>query len=313
LLEQVVERDPNFAPGWAWLAQVRGLTALFSDRAGEASKEGEVLREAEEAAARKAIALAPGYSGGYAALASSFNNRGRWSEAMDLFKQGLALDQDDSELLNDYASVLVRLGYLKEGLDARERVHLLEPLIPIYNRQRAQALLANGNTAAALSELERLSRPGAGTFLSPLFLAQAYSQQARFAEAIDLFNRALSDPSYPTTGVYARPLAEAVVQVLRAAANKSEPPARLPDFYSELNFVYAHTSAPERMLDWPEKALKEGDFRPLSFVWWPTPSSVRKTERFKALMRNAGFVDYWRMRGWPDLCKPIGANDFACE
>ena len=40
---------------------------------------------------------------------------------------------------------------------------------------------------------------------------------------------------------------------------------------------------------------------------------LRKTERFKALMRDAGFVKYWRARGWPDLCHPVGADDFACQ
>ena len=40
---------------------------------------------------------------------------------------------------------------------------------------------------------------------------------------------------------------------------------------------------------------------------------VRKTERFKALVRKAGLVDYWRARGWPDLCRPMGADDFVCD
>ena len=105
----------------------------------------------------------------------------------------------------------------------------------------------------------------------------------------------------------------AAEQVLRAQASKSDPPAQLPDFYSELNFVYAYTGAPERVLDWPEKAVKEGDYRPLQYVWWPTPPSVRKTERFKTLMRNAGVVDYWRAHTWPDLCRPLGADDFVCD
>jgi hypothetical protein len=51
----------------------------------------------------------------------------------------------------------------------------------------------------------------------------------------------------------------------------------------------------------------------LRYGWWPMPSSVRKTERFKTLVRDAGFVDIWRVRGWPDLCRPVGANDFECE
>jgi hypothetical protein len=39
---------------------------------------------------------------------------------------------------------------------------------------------------------------------------------------------------------------------------------------------------------------------------------LRKTERFKAYVRKAGLVDYWRARGWPDLCRPVGEDDFIC-
>jgi len=40
---------------------------------------------------------------------------------------------------------------------------------------------------------------------------------------------------------------------------------------------------------------------------------LRKTERFQSLVRKAGLVDYWRERGWPDLCRPVGADDFVCD
>ena len=50
--------------------------------------------------------------------------------------------------------------------------------------------------------------------------------------------------------------------VLRAVAEKSHPPASLPDFHSELHFVYAYTSKPERMLEWPERALRTETFVP---------------------------------------------------
>ena len=61
-----------------------------------------------------------------------------------------------------------------------------------------------------------------------------------------------------------------------------------------------------------ENETKAGNPFVLRYVWWPMPSSVRKTERFKAFVRNAGFVDYWRVRGWPEFCRPIGADDFVC-
>jgi hypothetical protein len=30
-------------------------------------------------------------------------------------------------------------------------------------------------------------------------------------------------------------------------------------------------------------------------------------------MRNIGLVEHWRARGWPDLCRPVGADDFVCD
>jgi len=39
---------------------------------------------------------------------------------------------------------------------------------------------------------------------------------------------------------------------------------------------------------------------------------VRRTQRFKTVVRDFGFVDYWRARGWPAQCRPA-ADDFVCD
>jgi hypothetical protein len=82
---------------------------------------------------------------------------------------------------------------------------------------------------------------------------------------------------------------------------------------AELGFIYAYVGAPERELEYPEQAVKEGSLATMGVVWRPSTAPVRKTERFKTLMRNAGLVDYWRARGWPDLCSPMGTDDFVCD
>ena len=48
-------------------------------------------------------------------------------------------------------------------------------------------------------------------------------------------------------------------------------------------------------------------------TWSPLLHDARGTERFKKLMRDFGLVDYWRARGWPDLCVAQGETDFACD
>jgi hypothetical protein len=40
---------------------------------------------------------------------------------------------------------------------------------------------------------------------------------------------------------------------------------------------------------------------------------VRKLPGFKAMVREAGLVDYWRAHGWPDYCRPVGDADFSCS
>jgi hypothetical protein len=76
---------------------------------------------------------------------------------------------------------------------------------------------------------------------------------------------------------------------------------------AELNFVYAHVGALDRVMEYPERAVKVGNLAVgLYLLLDPLYEPLRKTERFKRLMRDAGLVDYWRARGWPDLCRPIG-------
>ena len=95
-------------------------------------------------------------------------------------------------------------------------------------------------------------------------------------------------------------------------------PATLPalDFaQGELGFVYVYVGAPDRVLDYPERLVASNGLivQAVRYLWSPEFAPVRKTERFKAFVRAAGFVDYWRARGWPDHCRPVGADDFACD
>jgi tetratricopeptide (TPR) repeat protein len=257
-----------------------------------------------EAAARKAIALDPDYVGGYAALAGADSWQGKWIEAIDLAKKGLSVDQNDPELLNNYSETLRALGYLKEALSIRERLALLEPLSVLYRRQTADLMLANGMFDAGIKELENLK----GAAVAMLYLAPAYARQGRFEEAADTL---LQFPFGPQAREFQK-LINVAVPVLRAAANKSKPPGQLPAF-DEMGFVYLYAGVPQRILDWPEKAMKNGDYRPMVALWWPVPPNVRMTERFKTLVRQAGLVDYWKTRGWPPQCHPTTGDDFACN
>jgi hypothetical protein len=51
----------------------------------------------------------------------------------------------------------------------------------------------------------------------------------------------------------------------------------------------------------------------LQFAWTPLMQDVRSHPAFKSMLEELGLDDYWREAGWPEHCRPVGADDFACS
>ena len=65
-----------------------------------------------------------------------------------------------------------------------------------------------------------------------------------------------------------------------------------------------------------EPGFGEGTMAQYSHVaFWNAPYyGLRAHPGFKALLVQAGIVDYWRQTGrWGDGCAPLGAQDFQCR
>jgi hypothetical protein len=91
-------------------------------------------------------------------------------------------------------------------------------------------------------------------------------------------------------------------RVLRLAPTRVSLPQTLP---TNLQFVFLYVGAPERAL---HIGSAVGDP-----VWLPAAAGLRKSQDFKTRIRDEGLVDYWRAHGWPDLCHPVGKDNFACN
>jgi hypothetical protein len=77
------------------------------------------------------------------------------------------------------------------------------------------------------------------------------------------------------------------------------------------SFIYLYVGAPERALEPYEEGGRSAS--DIAILWHPTYAAVRKTERFKKIMRDEGLVDCWRERGWPEFCRPTRPDDFECH
>ena len=81
-------------------------------------------------------------------------------------------------------------------------------------------------------------------------------------------------------------------------------PNDLPELAAELNFVYAHVGALDRVLEYPERVAKINNMGSgFAMIWDPLYAPVRKTQRFKSYSL-VGLMDYWRARGWPISAAP---------
>jgi hypothetical protein len=137
--------------------------------------------------------------------------------------------------------------------------------------------------------------------------AEAYAMVGRFDDAAAQILRINLNNFGP-----GQPMEEAA-RLISTAPTKVSDPKALPAWHQWVNWVYAYVGAPERLLDYPERALEANEMHRVFRLFTREYAPVRNTERFKTLVRDMGLVDYWKARGWPDLCRPVGANDFACE
>jgi TolB-like protein/cytochrome c-type biogenesis protein CcmH/NrfG len=315
VLESAVARDPGYAPAWALLSRAYSLAPFFDPalRRGTPEEARRVVQSSlnsAERAAREAVRLDTRNAAGHAALAYVQARAGNWAVSEATFRQALELDPNEPEVLDTFSQTLVTIGRLKDALSLREKLRALEPFVPLFNTVTAEIMQINGQSRASIPVLEGVPANTATGLNRNIYLARAYASVGRYAEASDILL------ATPQTDQVSRRSLEDAAQLLRTAPAKASVPQSLPALEGELSFVYIYVGAPDRILEYSERSIALRNWMNATgtrYLWLPEAAPVRKTERFKTLVRNAGMVDYWRARGWPDLCRPMGTDDFECD
>jgi TolB-like protein/DNA-binding SARP family transcriptional activator len=307
LLEEVVAGNPDHAPAWAYLAQ--GYIFALNYHPAWLSGDFEILEPIAaasmpkaERAARRAVQLDPNLADGYALLGLTLELRGELAEAEDLYRQAMVLDPTNPDVLHFYSRLLAEVGRLEESLAMRQQLRALDPFVPVYNFVTAWLFWLNDDTDTAMAISDALP-PAHRAYASPQLLAAV----GRYEEAAEL---ALNAADMFLPGV-----AEAVAGLLRSAPTEVASPEALPRL-GWFTFVYLHVGASERTLEFYEDGVAAGYSVSISnaLLWQRYYASLRQTERYKNFMRNRGVVEYWRERGWPELCRPLGVGqDFTCD
>ncbi|HEX5280392.1 MAG TPA: hypothetical protein VFW28_09950 [Micropepsaceae bacterium] len=307
ILEELVARNPNYAPAWAEL----GVSYYFLLSTGPERINGsdEVARRvtdhyvsALEAAARRAIQIDPNYAAGYVYLGVALFQRHKLVEADEMIARAFNLDPNDPNVLNSVMGGWAIEGRLKEAVSVARRLQEVEPYVPALNGNTAQLLWLDGDDESAIGLFKRL--PPQNNQLRQL--AELYASLGRYREAADLLDNI--SPGF-------RPAEELklAARMLRMAAKASEAQSA-PDL-GILDWVFLYVGQPQRALDFYARDMKIGlgPLFEISHIRHSSYAPVRRTERFKTYVQFLGLPEFWRAKGWPPQCHSTAGDDFECS
>ena len=164
-LLQVVKLDPNFAPGWAALAEADQITP-------PSRKNWDTAVHAEEWAG-KAIDLAPNLAAAHAALAFALNLKGPVATAE--LERAHQLDPSDFEVVMWLGNMRSDAGDKKGALEYYTRAVEIEPLFWPAVLNKYSALKDFGDQKGIAELIADEKRLGADYFGTAIAIEEAYS------------------------------------------------------------------------------------------------------------------------------------------
>ena len=310
LARQAVERDPQFARAWELLAAALDVAPWYTRMTWE-----DALPPAGEAA-RRAIELDPGLAiaWGVRADVEGFLVND-FATGEKFFRRGLAADPSNTTMQMWGADYLRATGYLAEALALARAAYEGDPLYPPVPGVLAYSLIAAGDLEGA-REVGRAaadlgSPAGYGALASIGFLE---NDPAAIADSLR------HTPGLKESGLIARIIAmlesgdapERAVEELLGEVDRMMADGRSYEVCTQVlpTMALLGNSARlgERFLDCGRESFQYL----FGAIWTPEFSDWRQGDSFEEYVRMTKLLDYWKVRGWPDLCRPDG-DGVACD
>lgn len=302
LSKQVIEMEPEFAPGWAVYAQVETLVPnyiTFDDPVESGGAFGKA-----KIAAQRALILDPNSVDALGALANVYRSQLQWAKAEEAYLRALEIDPDSPIILEDYAEFLVSVGKIKNARAVADKLISLEPNVPIYLNLFKNILLSQEEfdqsveVSTKMINLERSVALFGFQQLRTLRAAGEVEKGLEFFEKFEGFNEQARE--YWTTSF-----------LVMEGGFDSLTPEQM-EIALDDNGLLALTGQKELLFKWLTENVKLGfwgDF----FTFFPEMRPYFGTPEFKNHMVELELPPYWRENGWPDMCRPLGEEDFICE
>jgi serine/threonine protein kinase/Tfp pilus assembly protein PilF len=279
---EAIALDPNYAAAYAGLADAEDNLA---DWTGDTSG----FKRAE-AAADKAIALAPDEPDGYSARGSQrIYHSWDWGGAQADFAQALTLNPTDSLVLRAYGIMLASLGRFPEAMTEIRKSISIDPLSSRGWEALGTFLLAQKDFPATHEALRRALeiQPDDALSLNRLGVLQLLEGKADDALAT---YRKIDDDGFRLNGIamteHTLGHARASQQALDEAIAK-----HASDSAYQIAEAHAWRGENDGAFEWLERAYAQGDGGLAEAKIDPLLESLHEDPRYKALLRKLNLAE----------------------
>jgi Tfp pilus assembly protein PilF len=286
-LQQAVAIEPDYAQAWAALAEAQMLLPHYF------LETTDVAFPAGEAAARRALAIAPDTASAHVALAMMYRVQWKWSDADAAFRRALQIAPGDAEAADQYGQFLLAEGRLDEALAQIDRAQRLDPLSGIIGATRTNVLTGLHRFDDAQTQIRHVTDLHPDYALGHFIAADVAIYRRDYAEAksqLDIGARLTGE----NLDIYSR-LVDGIADPAKRAAATRVVLAATGDTHQRL-------TAPARikwlmLLGDRNDAL--GGLQRIGHdvmfgqdnVWQPAFDPVRNDPRFKAALARMGLTD----------------------
>ncbi|MEO7725307.1 MAG: hypothetical protein ABIU29_11590 [Chthoniobacterales bacterium] len=284
--QQAIERDPNFALGYAGLADAYLLLEQYAGVPWS-----EVMPKAR-AAVDKALQIDDSLAEAHASSGLVYQFNWQWTPAEEEYQRAVILNPNYPTAHHWYGLYLNVTGQFDEALKETRRAQELDPLSPIIGANVAITLLLKNQTAAAIEQCQKIIEFNPNHISGHDWLGLAYLQEGRLAEAIAVREKvvAMSQRSGPQLGIlgylYAvagrRAEALGIVQELEVKYSRREATGQT------LAGIYDGLGDPDRAFAWLEKDFQRHSAELQFIMIRPQFAHLRQEPRVIGLLRRMG-------------------------
>jgi TolB-like protein len=307
--KKAIAKAPEFAAGWSSLSLTYEVSFWYTPNA-TAAFQGELLA-GEKAAAERAAALEPDASATEHALGNLARAQFHYADAERHYLRAMQLDPGYPDVREDYAEVLYEVGRMEDSLLATHQLVKLDPYFSV-------GWVRMWNAASALDQRDKVEESVrqmrainpdlfAGKFgLLDYALAYGRADEARTALA-ETVARWPKDAAFAQT-LLPWALGAEVDPVKLQTAIAAAPEGEASNYFVARQDIDGYNADIER-----QGAVLQAYYFANLYSSRPAGHAMMRDPRVKAMLVRYGFPAYWREKGWPAGCRPLGDTDFECD